>query len=57
MTSSWHEIAGWGQRAALSPFYGTRPWSGEIFLRVRPPSAHRMTDVIMTRHMMSGMDH
>jgi len=48
---------GWEQRAALSPFYGTRPWSGEIFLRVRPPSAHRMTDVIMTRHMMSGMDH
>jgi hypothetical protein len=34
----------------LSPFYGAHPWSGQIFLRTRPPAMHRMTDVIMTRH-------
>jgi hypothetical protein len=49
------ELTGYAVPAALSPFYGTQPWSGQIFFRVRPPAMHRMTDVIMTRHAMPGM--
>jgi hypothetical protein len=49
-------LTGYAVPAALSPFYGRQPWSGQIFLRVRPPAMHRMTDTIMTRHAMPGMD-
>ncbi|HYT74066.1 MAG TPA: hypothetical protein VEL79_04895 [Vicinamibacterales bacterium] len=50
------ELTGYAVPAALSPFYGTQPWSGQIFLRLRPPTMHHMTDVIMTRHTMPGME-
>jgi hypothetical protein len=38
--------------ANLQPFYGTWPWSAQIFVRVRPPAMHRMVDVTMTKHPM-----
>jgi len=56
-TRGWDVAAG-GQVTAyavpgsLSPFYGTQPWSAQIFLRVRPPARHRMFDTIMTRPAM-----
>lgn len=43
-------VTGYAVPAALSPFYGTNPWSFQLFVRVRPPSKQRMTDMIMTRH-------
>jgi hypothetical protein len=53
--ASW-DVAGGGMvtayavPSALAPFYGERPpFSFQIFLRIRPPSAHRMTDMTMTR--------
>ena len=36
----------------LTPFYGAHPWSGQIFLIVRPPAMHRMLDVTMTHRPM-----
>jgi hypothetical protein len=46
------QVTSYGVPAGLSPFYGTMPWSFQTYLRVRPPSAHRMLDVTMTRHGM-----
>jgi hypothetical protein len=46
------QLTGYAVPASLSPFYGSTPWSFQLFLRVRPPSMHRMTDVTMTRHGM-----
>ena len=34
---------------ALTPFYGERPVSLQLFVRIRPPATHRMTDMTMTR--------
>jgi hypothetical protein len=45
------EIVGYAVPANLSPFYGSRPWSEQLFVRIRPPVKHRMMDVTMTRHM------
>ena len=45
-------LTGYAAPAALSPFYGSNPWSFQLFVRVRPPSMHRMTDAIMTRSAM-----
>jgi hypothetical protein len=43
-------LTGYAVPASLSPFYGQRPpVSFQIFLRVRPPARHRMTDMTMTR--------
>jgi hypothetical protein len=42
-------VTGYAIPAALSPFYGERPVSFQLFLRVRPPARHRMTDMTMTR--------
>ena len=43
-------VTGYAVPAALAPFYGNRPpVSFQIFLRVRPPAPHRMTDMTMTR--------
>jgi hypothetical protein len=36
----------------LSPYYGSDPWSVQVFVRVRPPAMHRMFDMIMTRPAM-----
>lgn len=33
---------------SLTPFYGSSPFSAHVFLRVRPPSKHRMTEMTMT---------
>jgi hypothetical protein len=46
------EVVGYAVPANLSPFYGSQPWSEQIFMRVRPPARHRMMDVTMTRHGM-----
>jgi hypothetical protein len=51
---SWELAAGgmvttYAVPAALSPFYGTQPWSVQVFAHIRPPAMHRMVDVIMTR--------
>jgi hypothetical protein len=43
------QLTGYAVPGSLSPFYGSHPWSVQAFLRVRPPSMHRMLDVIMTR--------
>jgi hypothetical protein len=43
------QITSYGVPANLSPFYGNSPWSFQLFLRARPPSMHRMVDMIMTR--------
>jgi hypothetical protein len=43
------QVTGYAVPATLSPFYGTSPWSFQLFLRVRPPAMHRMTDTTMTR--------
>lgn len=40
---------GYAVPAALSPFYGTNPWSYQFFVRVRPPAMRRMTDGTMIR--------
>jgi len=42
-------VTGYAIPAALSPFYGEFPVSFQIFVRVRPPSMHRMVDTTMTR--------
>ena len=52
--ASWDVAAGgmvtaYAVPSALAPFYGDRPLSFQIFLRVRPPAKHRMIDVTMTR--------
>jgi len=36
----------------LQPFYGSWPFSAQIFFRLRPPAMHRMVDVTMTKHPM-----
>jgi hypothetical protein len=45
-------VTGYAVPAHLSPFYGTTPFSFQVFLRVRAPALHRMMDVIMTRPAM-----
>ena len=45
-------LTGYAVPAALSPFYGSHPWSFQIFLRVRPPTRHRMIDMVMSRPQM-----
>jgi len=42
-------VTGYAVPAALSPFYGELPVSFQIFVRVRPPAKHRMTDMTLTR--------
>ena len=42
-------VTGYAVPASLSPFYGTNPWSFQLFFRVRPPAKQRMMDVTMTR--------
>jgi hypothetical protein len=48
-----HDAAGSGWTYAvpahLSPLYGSSPFSFQLFLHVRPPTMHRMIDVIMTQ--------
>ena len=46
------QVTGYGVPASLSPFYGSMPWSFQVFLHVRPPAMHRMLDTIMTRPAM-----
>ena len=51
---SWEFAAGglvtaYAVPGALSPFYGSQPWSFQVFAHIRPPSMHRMVDVVMTR--------
>ena len=46
------QVTGYAVPGSLSPFYGTQPWSFQLFLRVRPPAMHRMVDMIMTRPAM-----
>ena len=43
------QITGYAVPGSLAPFYGSDPWSVQAFVRVRPPSMHRMWDTIMTR--------
>jgi hypothetical protein len=42
-------VTGYAVPSALSPFYGSHPWSFQLFVRVRPPAMHRMTDGTITR--------
>ena len=42
-------VTGYAVPAALSPFYGTNPFSFQFFVRVRPPAMRRMTDGTMIR--------
>ena len=42
-------VTGYAVPAALSPFYGTNPWSSQVFVRVRPPAMRRMMDGTMIR--------
>jgi len=46
------QVTGYAVPATLSPYYGSDPWSVQVFLRVRPPAMHRMFDAIMTRSPM-----
>jgi hypothetical protein len=46
------QLTGYAVPGSLSPFYGSHPWSVQAFLRVRPPSMHRMLDMILTRPIM-----
>jgi len=46
------QLTGYGVPPTLTPFYGAHPWSGQIFLIVRPPAMHRMLDVTMTHRPM-----
>jgi hypothetical protein len=45
-------VTGYAVPAGLSPFYGSTPFSFQVFLHVRPPARHRMMDMIMTRPPM-----
>jgi hypothetical protein len=45
-------VTGYAVPAHLSPFYGSSPFSFQLFLRARPPAMHRMLDMIMTRPPM-----
>jgi len=45
-------VTGYAVPARLSPFYGSAPFSFQLFLRARPPALHRMLDTIMTRPAM-----
>ena len=52
--ASWDIAAGgmataYAVPSALTPFYGERPLSFQLFVRVRPPAKHRMVDMTMTR--------
>ena len=42
-------VTGYAVPAALSPFYGTHPFSFQFFVRVRPPAMRRMMDGTMIR--------
>ena len=46
------QVTAYAVPGSFSPFYGTQPWSAQLFLRVRPPAQHRMMDMIMTRPSM-----
>jgi hypothetical protein len=52
--ASWDIAAGgmvtaYAVPGALAPFYGEQPpWSFQVFVRIRPPSMHRMIDATMT---------
>jgi hypothetical protein len=46
------QVTGYAVPATLSPIYGNRPVSGQIFFTVRPPAMHRMVDVTMTKQPM-----
>jgi hypothetical protein len=47
------QVTGYGVPGPLAPFYGEQPpWSFQMFVRVRPPAMHRMTDVTMTHRPM-----
>jgi hypothetical protein len=43
------QVTGYAVPGSLAPFYGSDPWSVQAFVRMRPPSMHRMWDTIMTR--------
>jgi hypothetical protein len=45
-------VTGYAVPARLSPFYGTTPFSAQVFVRLRPPTRHRMMDAIMSRPPM-----
>ena len=42
-------VTGYAVPVALSPFYGTHPFSFQVFVRVRPPAMRRMMDGTMIR--------
>ena len=46
------QLTGYRVPSALQPFYGPHPFSGQVFLFVRPPAMHRMLDVTMTHRPM-----
>jgi hypothetical protein len=46
------EIVGYAVPGDLTSTYGSHPWSEQLVVRIRPPAAHRMRDVTMTRHAM-----
>ena len=46
------QVTGYAVPATLSPFYGSDPWSVQLFVRVRPPAMHRMFDMVMSRSPM-----
>jgi hypothetical protein len=45
------DITGYAVPLLLEPTHGDHPVSFHVYLRVRPPSGHRMTDVTMTSPM------
>jgi hypothetical protein len=45
------DLTAYGVPSVLKPTHGNHPLSLHIFVRVRPPSRERMTDVTMTRMM------
>ncbi|HEY2431793.1 MAG TPA: hypothetical protein VGI12_03895 [Vicinamibacterales bacterium] len=46
------QLTGYGVPPPLTPFYTAHPWSGQVFLIVRPPAMHRMLDATMTHRPM-----
>jgi hypothetical protein len=49
------QLTGYAVPASLSPFYGSHPFSFQLFLHVRPPTKHRMVDTTMTWHGSPAM--
>jgi hypothetical protein len=45
------DITGYAVPSLLEPTHGDHPVSFHVYLRVRPPSRHRMTDVTMISPM------